>query len=155
MAYAAWTEMRRGCSCGRFGMLTSSTPFTCLALIASASALSGRLKRRRNEPVARSTRSKAIGRCLALRVTLAADRQHTLVGRDFDVLAFDARQIGGHYEALGFLADVHVRDPADARGTRAVSTLAHGALELPLEAAQQRPRLVTNDGHKALLLECW
>src|SRR2546430_15006932 len=40
-----------------------------------------------------------------------------------------------------------MRDPADARGVRAVSTLAHAALELPLEAAQQRPWLVTNDGH--------
>jgi hypothetical protein len=27
-AQAAWTLMRRGCSCGRFGMVTSSTPFT-------------------------------------------------------------------------------------------------------------------------------
>src|SRR5882762_9714949 len=40
-----------------------------------------------------------------------------------------------------------MRDPADARGIRAVSTLAHGAIELLLEAAQERPRLVTNDSH--------
>src|SRR6266403_1037545 len=31
-----------------------------------------------------------------------------------------------------------MRDPADARGIRAVSTLAHGAIELLLEAAQAR-----------------
>src|ERR1700738_2349778 len=84
---------------------------------------------------------------LLLRAALAADRQHALVGGDLDVLAFDARHVGDHYEALGFLADVHMRDPADARGIRAVSTLAHGAIELLLEAAQERPRLVTNDGH--------
>src|SRR3984893_17634863 len=84
---------------------------------------------------------------LLLRAALAADRQHALVGGDLDVLAFDARHVGDHYEALGFLADVHMRDPADARGIRAVSTLAHGAIELLLEAVQERPRLVTNDGH--------
>src|SRR5205814_3657888 len=67
---------------------------------------------------------------LALRAALAADRQHALVGRDLDILAFDARHVGGHHEALGFLAHVDMRDPADARGTRAVSTLAHDALEL-------------------------
>jgi hypothetical protein len=38
-------------------MLTSSTPLTSVAWMASASALSGSVKRRRNEPLARSTRS--------------------------------------------------------------------------------------------------
>src|ERR1700730_2412893 len=90
---------------------------------------------------------ETVRRRLLLRAALAADRQHALVGGDLDVLAFDARHVGGHYEALGFLADVHMRDPADARGIRAVSTLAHGAIELLLEAVQERPRLVTNDGH--------
>src|ERR1700730_3240177 len=84
---------------------------------------------------------------LVLRAALAADRQHVLVGGDLDVLAFDARHVSDYDEALGFLANVDMRDPADARGVRAVSTLAHGALELPLEAAQERPRLITNDGH--------
>src|ERR1700730_14362013 len=92
---------------------------------------------------------------LLLRAALAADRQHALVGGDLDVLAFDARHVGDHYEALGFLADVHMRDPADARGIRAASTLAHGAIELLLEAVQERPRLVTNDGHNCSPVECW
>ena len=47
---AASTVMRRGCTCGRFGIATSSTPLICLALIASVLALSGSVKRRRNVP---------------------------------------------------------------------------------------------------------
>src|ERR1700732_346575 len=92
---------------------------------------------------------------LLLRAALAADRQHALVGGDLDVLAFDARHVSDPYEALGFLTDVDMRDPADARGIRAVSTLAHGAIELLLEAAQERPRLVTNDGHNCSPVGCW
>jgi hypothetical protein len=38
-----------------------------------------------------------------------------------------------------------MRDPADAG---AVSSLAEGAIDVPLKAAHERPGLVTNDGHK-------
>src|ERR1700733_3837098 len=87
----------------------------------------------------------AVLRRLLLRAALALDAQHALVGGDVDVLALDARQIGGHHEALLFLVNVDVRDPADSG---AVSALGHGAIELPLQAADERPRLVTDDGHE-------
>src|SRR5579863_3213352 len=85
----------------------------------------------------------AVLRRFLLRATLALDGQHALVGGDVDVLVLDARQIGSHHEALVFLVNVDVRDPADSC---AVSALALGALEMPLQAADERPRLVTNDG---------
>src|SRR6516162_6811435 len=84
-----------------------------------------------------------LGRLL-LRAALALYREHALVGGDFDVLALDARQVGRDDEALGFLVNVDVRDPADGR---AVGDLAQGAIELPLQAAHESPGLVTNDGH--------
>ena len=55
--YAASTEMRRGWTCGCLGMLTSSTPLVCFALMDSVLAVSGSVKRRRNEPLVRSMRS--------------------------------------------------------------------------------------------------
>ena len=44
--FAASTAMRRGCSLGCFGIVTSSTPCALFAVIPSASAVSGRVKRR-------------------------------------------------------------------------------------------------------------
>src|SRR5437773_11093547 len=88
-----------------------------------------------------------VARRLLLRAALAAHRQHALLGGDVDVLGLDARQVGDYDEALGFFADVDVRDPADARRRCILGGLAQGALELPLEAAQERPGLVTNNGH--------
>src|SRR6185437_12909559 len=41
---------------------------------------------------------------LLLGVARALDRQHALLGGDLDVLALDARQVGGNDEALSFLA---------------------------------------------------
>src|SRR6516164_6193828 len=84
-----------------------------------------------------------LGRLL-LRAALALDREHALLGRDLDVLALDARQVGSYHEALSLLVNVDVRDPADGR---AVGGLAQGAIELPLQTAHERPGLVTNDGH--------
>src|SRR5580658_2026379 len=84
-------------------------------------------------------REALLGRLL-LGAALALDGQHTLIGGDFDVLAVNARQVGHDDEALGFLVDVDVRDPADAG---AIEVLAQSAVELPLKAAHERPRLIT------------
>src|SRR6516162_3033718 len=89
-----------------------------------------------------------LGRLL-LRAALALDRQNALVGRDFDVLALNARQIRRDDEAVGFLVNVDLRDPADGR---AVGDLAQSTIELPLQAAHESPGLVTNDGHAKKLL---
>ena len=70
------TLMRFGSAAVRFGMMISSTPFTCLAWICSASALSGSVKRRRNEPDARSRRSKPFSLVALLEATLAAQGQN-------------------------------------------------------------------------------
>src|SRR6516162_5598574 len=90
-----------------------------------------------------------LGRFL-LRAALALDREHALLGRDLDVLALDARQVGSHHEALSLLVNVDVRDPADGR---AVGDLAQGPIELPLQTAHERPGLVANDGHAKTPLE--
>jgi len=52
------TSTRRTSGTGCFGMTTSSTPLVWRALISSARTFSGRVKRRRNAPSARSSRSK-------------------------------------------------------------------------------------------------
>ena len=56
LSYAS-TEMRRGCTAGVFGIVTSRTPLVCLALICSVLAPSGSVKRRRKVPATRSMRS--------------------------------------------------------------------------------------------------
>src|SRR5580693_8118968 len=89
-----------------------------------------------------------LGRLL-LRAALTLDGQHAFLGGDLDVLAFNARHIGNHEEALVLFVNIDMRDPADAC---AVSTLALGTIEMPREAAHERPRLIANDGHKKLLL---
>src|SRR5262249_47713246 len=85
---------------------------------------------------------EAVLRRLLVRVALTLDGQHTLLGGDFQVLALNTRHIGGHDEALGFLANVNVRNPADAC---AASRITEGTVELPLNTADERPRFVTND----------
>jgi len=55
---------------------------------------------------------------LALDAALAADRQHAVLGRDFDVLGIDARQIGTDDETLRFLVHVDGRHPGDVARAR-------------------------------------
>src|ERR1700722_19131089 len=84
---------------------------------------------------------------LLLGRALATHRQPPLFGRDFDVLAINARHIGGHDEALGLFADVDLRNPADVR-LDAVGVLVLGLIEALLKAAHERPGLVPKNRHE-------
>ncbi len=75
------------------------------------------------------------------RAALAADRQHALVGGDLNILAFDTRQVGRDHEAVCLLADVDVRDPADARGLPGVSMWLKAPSSCSMQpSVEERPR---------------
>jgi hypothetical protein len=103
--------MRRGAASAFFGMTISSTPCLPVALICSASAVSGRAKRRWKLPCTRSTRVNLPSLGPGFRAALAFQGEHALVHVDLDVLGIDAGDVGSDDEALRFFADVDARLP--------------------------------------------
>ena len=86
---------------------------------------------------------------LSARVPLAADGQHAFVGSDLDVLRLDAGDVDQHGEAPGLLVDVDLRNPPGTGGIGGVGGESH--IELPLQAVDERPGLIAQNGHVANL----
>src|SRR6185437_4306302 len=88
---------------------------------------------------------------LLLRAALAADSQHAILGGDVDVLRLNSRDVGEDHETLGFLVNIHARNPGNTGRARhrSVGCFVDCLIELPMQAIEERPGLVTHQCHKA------
>src|SRR6185312_17067774 len=92
-----------------------------------------------------------VGARLFLRmcVTLTADGQDTLLGGDLDVLRLYAGDVDQHREALRLLVDVDLRNPPGAVGLAGLGGKC--LIEVAMQAVDERPGLVAENGHVANL----
>src|SRR5882757_6141168 len=79
-------------------------------------------------------------------LALSANREHALVGRDLHGFGIHTRQVDVQYELIRFLADVDWGQPGARVGGGGLRC-AEQTIDIFLEPADERPRLITYDGH--------